>query len=230
MPKGKASTPQSDLAPINWDAVQLPYEAGILSLRELGIQFGVTGPAILKQARKRGWTRDLTARIHARADEKVNASAVIASRKQPDEIAQRHTIEANADAIVRVRLEHRKDIGRARAVVADLMGELETANGSPELFAEVRDAVDALRGDKADGYESLPVGLLTRMVEVVESLPRRAKVAKDLLEALRIAIGLEREAFGLATSDGADRPTVIIRDFTGKGSNEAPPQPEENGT
>ena len=39
-------------------------------------------------------------------------------------------------------------------------------------------------------------------------------------------IGMEREAFGLDTVAGTDgRPTVIIKDYTGRGSPEAPVVP-----
>jgi hypothetical protein len=68
---------------------------------------------------------------------------------------------------------------------------------------------------------------LREMARLVQSLPARAKVARDLMDGLRIVIGLEREAFGLDTASGSDgRMMVIVRDFTGRGDVDAPKRPE----
>jgi hypothetical protein len=61
------------------------------------------------------------------------------------------------------------------------------------------------------------------MAQFVASLPARTKVLKDLADALRTLIAAEREALGLnaeAASDG--RPMFIVKDYTGRGSLEAP--------
>jgi hypothetical protein len=48
-------------------------------------------------------------------------------------------------------------------------------------------------------------------------------VLKDLADALRTLIGAKREAFGLNAEASADgRLLVIVKDYTGRGSPEAP--------
>lgn len=42
---------------IDWAAIQPHHHAGIRSLRDIGGEFGVSDVAIIKHARKNGWTR-----------------------------------------------------------------------------------------------------------------------------------------------------------------------------
>ena len=61
---------------IDWEAVEREYRAGVRSLADIGTEFGVSAPGILKRAKKDGWVRDLSAKIKAKADAKVNESLV----------------------------------------------------------------------------------------------------------------------------------------------------------
>lgn len=66
----------------DWERIEADYRAGLLSLREIGTKDGhVTEGAIRKRAKKLGWTRDLGARIQAKADR----SKVVLRRKEPAE-------------------------------------------------------------------------------------------------------------------------------------------------
>lgn len=207
----------ADLAPVPWGAIQPHYCAGIRSLEDIGREFGVSKAAIHKHARKHGWERDLKARIQARAEAKVNAAAVTNPGERLTAATERETVEANAQAIVTIRLAHRKLIGRARGIADALLTELGVVTHEPEVIGQVQAMLAA--GEEPD------TALLRRVAEVVESLPGRAKTLVMLLEALRSCIGMEREAFGLDTADGAGRPMVIIKDFTGRGDPDAPARP-----
>lgn len=44
---------------IDWETLSVHYRAGVRSLKDMGLQFGVSDAAIIKKARKEGWTRDL---------------------------------------------------------------------------------------------------------------------------------------------------------------------------
>lgn len=220
MPRGKSTEPLADLAPINWGAIRPQYEAGIRPLRDIGREFGASEGAIRKRALTRGWTRDLKARIHARADELVRKAEVRRQSLTPlDAYTERQTVEANASAEVTVRLGHKGLFMRARGIAQALLSELESVVQEPELFAQAHDSLAAC------GF--IGEDLAKRMAEVCNALPGRTKILRDLLEAIRTCVAMEREAYGMDSKDATDRPTVRIKDYTGKGSPEAPEKPAE---
>lgn len=45
------------MATPDWEAIETAYRAGVLSLRDIGEQYGVTEGAIRKRAKKFGWVR-----------------------------------------------------------------------------------------------------------------------------------------------------------------------------
>jgi hypothetical protein len=67
---------------VDWGRIKLMYRAGILSLRELGLMFGVSHVAIWKRAKTGGWPHDLRPAVYARARELV----AIASREQSEHL------------------------------------------------------------------------------------------------------------------------------------------------
>lgn len=207
---------QSDLRPVDWAALTPHYRAGIRSLKSMGLEFGVAPSAILKHMRKRGITRDLKARIQFEAQQKVNAAAVNAKVNAENAIHnERAIVDAISNVLAAVVIGHRKDIARARRLAAMLLAELEAVTEMPDLFGMVYDALACPDEPAMDA--------LRDMAMLVQSLPQRAKVLKDLADTLHKCIGMEREAFGLDTIASTDgRPMVIIRDYTGRGSPEAP--------
>jgi hypothetical protein len=82
-------------------------------------------------------------------------------------------------------------IRRARGIVEALLAELACVTDEPQLFGEVH----MLLGSGDD----VPVVLLRRLADIVEALPGRARVARDLVETLR----------SVAPS-GVNEPTVVV--------------------
>ena len=109
---------------VDWEGVERDYSAGLLSLRELAAKYGVSHQAIAKRANKDEWPRDLSARINAKADELVDKSAVdrLVDNKKASE---KEVIEANAQAIVSVKLKHRSSINRLNSLIETLTAEIE---------------------------------------------------------------------------------------------------------
>ena len=107
---------------------------------------------------------------------------------------EREVVEANAAQIARVRGEHCSDIGRARTLALNLLGELEAATGGSEVFrklAEYMAAPDEKGIDKLnDAYKK------------AISLPSRVGSMKGLTEALKNLVALEREAYGIVMQAG----------------------------
>jgi len=212
-----------ELEPINWPAIYPLYKAGVPSLRVIAAKFGTSHVTISKHAKTHGWgERDQKPAVLERAEQLVTSatasSPVTAKARIPENtLTEEQTIEVTAQVIATVRLEHRRDVRMLRERCLRMVEQLAAADEEPELFAKVREALLATgeltgeqRGDMAD------------MVTLVASLPARAKVLKDLADVYFKLVGMEREAYGLNTDNGADgRPMVIIKDFTGRGDHDS---------
>lgn len=218
-----ASAKTDQLAPVPWARIEPHYLAGIRSVRAIAQEFGVTHGAIRKHAAKEGWIRSLAHDIHAKADRIVDAvstTSVSPPVSTPVSKAKDAAIvEAGAQMVADLRLEHRGRIRQLRTIIATQLDALSAVSGTPELFGQV---YDALHSD-----EELPRDTMARMVEVVAALPAQVKVTKDLTECLARCIALEREAFGLNTTEAGQRRLVVVKDYTGKGDPDAPPMPDE---
>jgi hypothetical protein len=183
---------------IDWEKIESQYRAGILTLREMAADGGVSHAGIRKRAEKYGWSRDLAARIYAKADLLVSKMAIVSgAREIADDAA---IVDANAEAILRIRLAHRGDIAKNRALAAELLSELETTTGNRALFEQLAD----LMAPEADPTDSAAVKERARRQREIWdkalSLGGRTDTMRKLADTLKILIGLEREAYGLTVS------------------------------
>lgn len=176
----------------DWDAIHPHYRAGIRSLKDIGAEFDVSDAAIIKHARKEGWSRDLKGKIQAKADKLVSAAMVSAEVSAQTKVTEKLTIEVEAEVQSRIRLDHRKDIGRSRTLAMALLEELESQTKQvPEL--------DRL-GDLMYSPDDKGIDKLNELYQKIISLPGRTKTMKDLGDTLKTLIALERQAFGLDTA------------------------------
>ena len=190
----------------DWERIEADFRAGLLSLREIAAANpGVNHVAIDRRAKKLGWTRDLGQKIKAKADDLVTRRTVTADVTAKQPVSEREIIDAGAEAIARVRLSHRTDIGRSRALVMALLAELDVQTGSVDLYREL--------GELMFKPDDKGVDKLNDLYRKIISLSGRVDNAKKLSEALKNLIGLEREAYGLksaASESGGDAETVDI--------------------
>ena len=198
------SPPAGGAAPgpvaVDWERIELDYRAGIKVLRQIAGENGISEGAIRKRAKRDDWTRDLSERIQEKADQLVRNEAVRNLVRKESSVSERVLVEANAQDQASVRLSHRKDIQRKRAIVASLMDELEAQVG-PDNAALLSDLGAMLRNPDENGQDKLN-DLYRRVI----SLPERARTAKTLAETLRITVDMERQAFGM-DAKGADGAT-----------------------
>lgn len=173
----------------DWEAIESAYRAGVMSLREIASQHGISDTAIRKRAKKDGWSRDLAAKIQAKADDLVRRREVRTKVRTQNATSERELIEANAEVIATVRMEHRGDIRRARNLANALFDELE---------AECAD-VDALRklGEMMLDVDENGRDRLNELYHAIISMPERVKSMKALSETLKNLIGLERQAYSM---------------------------------
>ncbi|TJZ73761.1 hypothetical protein [Chitiniphilus eburneus] len=185
-------------AQTDWEVIERDYRAGIKSLRQMAEEHGITHGAINKRAKRDGWTRDLSAKIQARADALVSAQAVSSQVSAESKIAEREIVEANANAIVAVRLAHRRDIGRGRELVSRLFSELELQCGA-DTVALLEQLGEMMRDPDQYGRDRL-----NDLYQKIISLPGRAKTMKDLAESLTKLVSMERQAFGMDADTSED--------------------------
>lgn len=173
----------------DWEAIESAYRAGVMSLREIASQHDISEGAIRKRAKRDDWSRDLNAKIKARSDDMVRKQEVRRQVRSETVLSERVLIEATAEVITNVRMEHRGNIRRARELANVLFDELsaECADvAALEKLGELMIEPDDNGRDK-----------LNELYHAVISLPERVKSAKALSETLKNLIGLERQAYGL---------------------------------
>lgn len=189
------------MATPDWEAIESAYRAGLLSVREIASQHGITHGAINKRAKRDGWERDLNAKIKAKADALVSKREV--SRVVSTEAAtnERILIEANAEVIANVRMEHRGDIRRARELTNLLFDELSAECAD---VAALENLGDLMLNPDDKGRDRL-----NEIYQKVISMPSRVKSLKDLIDSLKNLIGLERQAYGITDVEKLPDPDDI---------------------
>ena len=175
----------------DWERIELDYRAGVKTLRQIAEENGISHTLVNRRAKKEGWSRDLSAKIKARADELVSKSSVSSAVTVETKIAERKVIEANAQAVADVRLAHRKDIHRARRLTNALLDELERQT-DPETVALLSEFGALMRTPDDKGADKL-----NDLYHAIISLPERSKTLKVLTESLQKLVDMERQAFGM---------------------------------
>lgn len=177
------------MAKPDWEAIETAYRAGVMSLREIASQHGISEGAIRKRAKRDDWSRDLNAKIQQKAEDLVRKQEVRKQVRNESTLTERVLIEATAEVIATVRMEHRGDIRRARELTNTLFDE---------LGAQCAD-VSALErlGDIMFDPDDKGRDRLNEIYQKVISLPSRVKSMKDLSDSLKTLIGLEREAYSI---------------------------------
>ena len=192
-----ANTPQTDKPAPDWERIELDYRAGIKTLREISFEYGPSPAAILKRAKRNDWTRDLAAKIQAKADALVNKALVNSGVNKETAVSEQQVVETMGQMVKDIKLSHRRDGSRSRAIVNRLMNELELQVG-PENAALLSELGEIMRSPDENGQDKR-----NDLYQKIISLPERAKTAKTLAETLRITVDMERQAFGM-DAKGAD--------------------------
>ena len=173
----------------DWEAIESAYRAGLLSIREIASQHGITHGAINKRAKRDGWERDLSSKIKNKADSLVSKKEVSIQVSSENKLNERILIEVNAEVIANVRMEHRGDIRKARNIANALFEELGTECVDIEAFKKLG---ELLANPDQNGRDKL-----NEVYMAVISMPERVKSMKALSETLKNLITLERQAYNI---------------------------------
>lgn len=187
----KAQNPVQPAKKADWERIEIDYRAGVKSLREIAGEHGISEGAIRKRAKRDGWTRDLADKIQQRAEDLVRTQAVRTEVRSEQRATERQVIEANAEAVANVKMAHRSDISRARAIVNGLLDELQEMVGSDNATL-LQELGFLLRSEDENGKDRL-----NDLYQQIISLPGRSKAMKDLTASLQSLVAMERTAYGM---------------------------------
>ncbi len=176
---------------VDWESVERDYSAGLLSLREIAAKYGTTEGGIRYKAKQKDWSRDLSQKIEQRTNEKLRKTE-LRTELRSEKASEKEVIEANAQAIVNIKLAHRGDIRKSKRIVNALFDELELTTDNRELFEELG---ELLRQESDSGQDKL-----NDIYKKVISMPQRIDGVKKLTDALKTMIGLEREAYDIQST------------------------------
>jgi hypothetical protein len=213
----KTVKPKAPKKVVDWGAIEPHFRAGLLSLDELGKQYDCSGAAISKHAKKNGWSRDLKQRIAARAEAKVNEAAVKDQVKTDKSLNEKAVVDANAQLVYQIRMEHRQDIGRSRKLFQALLHELEQLTDHQDLYEEIADLYDQSGPDSSGKWKTDKANELYRKII---SLGGRVDNGKKLVEMIEKLVKLEREAFGITGTEEGGKGGIedLLRKLGEKGA------------
>jgi hypothetical protein len=189
----------------DWERIESDYRAGIKTLREIAAEHGITHGAINKRAKVQDWTRDLSAKIKAKAEELVSKSVVSKEVSKQRLATDVQTVAANAEAVANVAIRHREDLKALRdAAMAMLDGLI--ANG--EHAAMLADIAEMLaKGTDSDAER----GRLRQALMKAAELPSQIGSMKALAETITKLVDAERVAWKL--DKGAAEPPRDMSDL-----------------
>lgn len=181
---------------IDWDLIEADWRAGIKTKQQIGAEYNVSRAAMDKRFAKLGITRDLGAKIRAKADAQVAQAAVTQPVTLGTTVTEAEIIGANATLQSDIIIAHRKDIQRSRRLTMSLLAELEHQVDHVDLYEQLGD----LLAQPDERGQDKRLELFTKAM----SLSSRTGTMKGLADSLKTLIALERQAFGVdeRESDG----------------------------
>jgi hypothetical protein len=185
----------------DWERIESEFRTASQSVREIAVAHGITEGAIRKRAKRDGWERDLSAKVRAKADALVRKE-LVRNEVRTETPTERESVEIGAQVEARIRIAHRSDITRMRVLVIRLLAECEAESADPLLFADL--------GELMKKPDERGVDKLNEVYMKTISLPQRIKGVKELAEALKVLIGLEREAYGIRPLEEPATKTVVF--------------------
>jgi DNA-binding Lrp family transcriptional regulator len=183
---------------IDWDAIKAAYRANRLSVREIARQHGISAPAILKRAKKKGdeWQRDLGDEVAKATAAKLVRTPVNAMVNTANAQTDEQIVQEAAEANVQIIQAQRHSIRSAMDVCGDLMQQLSDVANNRKLIASA-----IIEARKAKTGEVLPDAAVSALLKSL-SLPSHAAVLRDLSTSAKNLIALQRQAHNLGQDTG----------------------------
>lgn len=209
MSEKPAKPPRVQAKPdVDWLLVEKQYRAGIMPLRDIAAPQGITEASIRKRAKRDGWIRNLSAKIHERAEDLVRKDRVRKLGSQSESGTQltpakeREVVEVNARAVADVDISNRKDLTGALGLCRGLAADLEMLR-DPNLRASlemIAESMDESGPTESGGYRRDQLNEVYRKIIAIEG---QIKMVKDLASSLVPLITLERKVHKLDSESGS---------------------------
>lgn len=189
---------------VDYDAIEPDWRAGIKTPTQMAYEYtqatgiNVSRAAIIKHFKARNVPRDLTAKVQSKARAMVAEAMVTGKVSAKSKVAEEEIVDKAASDVATILISHRKDINRSRTIAEKLEAQLEHQIDSPEVYERLAELVIDEAGDP------MAADKLRHAFNKAMGLSGHVKTFKELVEARRILIGLEREAFGIGASTGSD--------------------------
>ena len=203
----------SDRVKVNWESVELAYRANVKTVAQIAKEFGLKDSTLRSRAKRNGWSRDLGKRIRLEADNIVNANAVKREVGRLESM-DNATVEENAKLTASIRISHREDIGKARALSMMLLDDLKAQIGT-ENRKRLEDLfIAALKAEVIDASA-------LEAYERVTSISNHMRTLKDLADIMTKFVTLERQAYGLDDTDNSpvDALTSLLHSIANSNGN-----------
>jgi hypothetical protein len=113
----------ADKKVIDWEAIEAAYSLGVRSNLDIASQYGVSEGGIRKKAKHLGWSKDLSAKIKLKAEERVRKSEYESSTK--GKLSDKEAIEIAATTQANLIIAHRTDIAMIRGTTKRHQAELD---------------------------------------------------------------------------------------------------------
>lgn len=192
---------------VDWEAIESDYRAGIKTLRQIAEGHGITHGAVNKRAKAEGWTRDLQAKIVAKAEEKVSKAQVSSSVSTDTKVTEREVIEANAEVLAQADMLNRQDVMLGLSVSRGQLEELAMLS-----IPEFRERLEWLGELMDQSYErdngSVVQDKVNLLYRDIISLAGRIKMAKDAAASMGVYIPMQRKILKLDTE--ADKNQGVV--------------------
>ena len=180
----------------DWAQIEADYRAGVKVLRQIAGEHGLTEGAIRKRAKKEAWERDLAAKIREKAGALVRKDAVRNQVRKEQAVTETEIVSANAEVLANAMRRHQVGLVKAWDVVDMLMSELQHQTVNQDMYEQL--------GEVLYSPDKNGVDKLNEIYRKALSLPSRAGTAKQLLDAIKVAITLEREVLNITSSAGEE--------------------------
>lgn len=178
--------------PIDWDRIEIQYRAGIMTLREIATEHGITHGSINKRAKRDGWTRDLAAKIQAKAAALVSKQEAEAVSREASKasrlVTEREIVDAGAQKVADVLVGHKRIAADGLAAVEELLAELRTMGAIQEDLLKLG---ELMRDPEAKTDK------LNEAYHKIISWGGRQSGLKGISESAKNFVGMQREVYGI---------------------------------
>jgi len=189
--------------PVDWEAIEPHWRAGIKTKLEISQEFGVSRAAIDKHFAKLGIERDLTAKIQAKAESLVARQAVTETVTRNRLAAtEQEIVEANANIQADAQLKHIEQAGAASSVGDVLFAELTAITLGKEDFEKLGELMESPDENGRDR--------LNELYQKVIGFAGRVDAYKKLVDARKVAIELERKVLRIKDDVVIDAVPAVV--------------------